>query len=326
MIRFVATTEDLLHSRFALSPISELIRLLRVLSGRARHRLPEGWANRLRPDYRRLRETTDLDAVLALNPTRYGADFIAPPPQSLAQSIEDDLASVAATSLSQARKEISHCLGLQGPIPEPVTQVLRSPDVIDRMVTTLRAAWRVLLASDWPRLRAICERDVIHRAGLLGRGGWSAALTGLHRNVRWRDGGIDLLRLGADATIDLGGQGLLLIPSVFVWPGVGAQFEKPWPKALIYPARGISALWETSAVPDALGHLIGASRARILLTLGEPASTSQLARTLGIATGAVGDHLAVLRNNGLVSRARSGRAVLYYRTPLGDALTADQPM
>jgi DNA-binding transcriptional ArsR family regulator len=118
---------------------------------------------------------------------------------------------------------------------------------------------------------------------------------------------------------------LLLVPSAFVWPGTGVQFEESWPKTLIYPARGISALWEMPAA-GALGPLIGASRARILLALDEPASTSHLAHTLSIATGAVGDHLTVLRNSGLVTRARAGRAVLYYRTPLGDALAADQPM
>jgi DNA-binding transcriptional ArsR family regulator len=323
VIRFMATAEDLLHSRFALSPVSDLIRLLRVLSGRSRHRLPEGWAHRLRPAYRELRETAGLDAVLALNASRYGADFIAPPPQSLAQTIEDDLATVAGTSLSQARAEIKYCLSLQGPMPDHVLQVLHAPNVVDRMVVTLRTAWRDLLAADWPRLRAICERDVIHRAGLLGRGGWSAALTGLHKNVRWRDGAIEVLRLNAEGTADLGGKGLLLVPSVFVWPGVGVQFEEPWPKTLIYPARGISALWDTPTA-GALGPLIGTSRARILLALDEPASTSQLARTLGIATGAVGDHLTILRNSGLVTRARSGRAVLYCRTPLGDALAVDQ--
>jgi DNA-binding transcriptional ArsR family regulator len=56
------------------------------------------------------------------------------------------------------------------------------------------------------------------------------------------------------------------------------------------------------------------------MALAEPASTTQLARGNGLAVGALGDHLAVLRDAGLVDRARSGRSVLYRRTPLGDAL------
>jgi DNA-binding transcriptional ArsR family regulator len=320
VLRFVAGTEDLLRSRFALSPVFELNHLVRAMSGRSRHRLPPAWASRLAPAYRKLRATTVVDAVVALNKPGHGADFIAPPPRNLAQTIDDDLAVVAATTYEAVAEEIKHFPDT----PPHIMAILRARDVVERVVEALRAAWDELLAADWPRLRAICERDVIHRAGQLGRGGWGEALSGLHPGVRWRDGAIELLRLG-DSTAHLGGDGLLLIPSVFVWPGVAAHLDAPWPKTLIYPARGTSALWETPArtPPGALGNLIGTSRARVLRALDNPASTSQLARSLALATGAVGDHLAVLLSNGLVARARSGRSVLYFRTPLGDVLAAD---
>ena len=93
----------------------------------------------------------------------------------------------------------------------------------------------------------------------------------------------------------------------------------------IYPARGVSALWEQPGRPGsgtALQRLLGGSRAAILLALEDPASTTQLAGTLGQSLGGIGDHLAVLREAGLVARARSGRSVLYRRTPVGDALAA----
>jgi DNA-binding transcriptional ArsR family regulator len=111
--------------------------------------------------------------------------------------------------------------------------------------------------------------------------------------------------------------------------------DPPWPPALIYPARGVAALWEQSgraapgrAAPGrerpgtALDRLLGPSRAAVLIALEEPASTTQLVATLGQSLGGIGDHLAVLREAGLISRARSGRSVLYRRTPVGDALAA----
>ncbi|GAA1988616.1 winged helix-turn-helix domain-containing protein [Catenulispora subtropica] len=164
---------------------------------------------------------------------------------------------------------------------------------------------------------------MIHRAGTLGRAGWSAAMADLHTGVRWRDGGIEWSSNSAtEQVIQLDGSGLLLIPSVFVWPGTAAHTSAAWPKTLIYPARGVAALWEhgDTVAPAALEHLVGRTRARILAALETPASTTQLAHTLHAAPGAVGDHLAVLRRAGLVHRARAGRIVLYQRTAVGDAL------
>lgn len=115
-----------------------------------------------------------------------------------------------------------------------------------------------------------------------------------------------------------------MIPSTIVG-NIAAHTEDPWPRTLIYRARGTAALWgeqEDVPRPDALTALVGRPRARLLLALDAPASTSHLARSLAMAPGAVGDHLAILRSAGLLVRARSGRSVLYRRTPLGEALVA----
>jgi DNA-binding transcriptional ArsR family regulator len=325
VLRFEVSADDLLHSRFALSPLFELDHLIRTLAGQSRHRLPPAWAARLGPAYRRFHGDPAFRAVLALHSRHRGPGFLAPPPTSLAQTITDDLAAVHATPLTHVRREIQECLERRPSDDTDVLAVLRGADVVARLAAVLEEAWHELLAADWLRLRAICERDVFFRSGELGRAGWAAAFAGLP-HVRWHRGGIEVARLNVREPIQLDGNGLLLVPSVFIWPGVAAYSEAPWPRTIIYPARGVSALWESSPATDeaALGELIGRSRARLLRGLADPSSTTHLAQALDLAPGAVGDHLAVLLRAGLVDRTRAGRSVLYRRTPLGDALATAQ--
>nr|WP_269203922.1 winged helix-turn-helix domain-containing protein [Motilibacter peucedani] len=67
---------------------------------------------------------------------------------------------------------------------------------------------------------------------------------------------------------------------------------------------------------------MGATRARLLVELASPASTSELVQALGLPLGSVGGHLSRLRAAGLVEGRRDGRSVTYHRTPTGHALVA----
>ncbi|MEU8754828.1 winged helix-turn-helix domain-containing protein [Streptomyces chartreusis] len=320
MLRFEVSVEDLLRSRFALSPALDLCLLLRSLAGQGQP-LPRAWATRLEPAFERLRRETELDAVLALQTPQRGPNFVAPPPRGLTQTWADDLAVIRATPLEAARHEIA-ATGPSARDPR-VRAVLDSTDAVSRIAEAMDEAWQELLAMDWPQLRAVCERDVVHRVGVIGQHGWATTIESLHPGIAWRAGGIELASFRG-GTVRLAGDGLLLIPSVFVGH-IATHLEDPWPKTLVYRARGTAALWgeqETAPQPDALTALVGRARARLLLALDAPASTSHLARSLAMAPGAVGDHLAILRGAGLLVRARSGRSVLYRRTPLGEALVA----
>jgi DNA-binding transcriptional ArsR family regulator len=96
----------------------------------------------------------------------------------------------------------------------------------------------------------------------------------------------------------------------------------PW---ILYPARGLTTMAERVVPPPAgpaLERLLGVPRARMLLMLCEPVSTTEPARQLGVTDGAVSRHLKVLSDAGLASRARHGRSVLYGRSRLRDSLAA----
>jgi DNA-binding transcriptional ArsR family regulator len=327
-LRIEVRHDDLATTQFALSPLWELTQALRVLardSGQRDEHVLRPWLVRARHRYQALARQTDLELILALHPPGWGVDFLSPVPVALSTTIEDLLAQVRATPPEQAHHEIAQALQRQPAVDARLGQILAGDEVAARAADVLAEAWQALLEPEWPALRAILERDVVYRAGQLASRGWPAALAGLHASLSWHQGRIEHSHWQGEEDVELGGRGLLFVPSVFIWPSLALRLDPPWPPALIYPARGVAALWEQPARArpgTALDRLLGAARAAILLALEEPASTTQLAVALGQSIGGIGDHLAVLRDAGLVARARSGRSVLYTRTAAGDALTA----
>jgi hypothetical protein len=325
-LRIGVGSDDLTTSRFAISPLWELMSALRLLgTGTSRDQSAlRPWLVRAGDRYRKLARETDLEVVLALETPGWGADFVAPVPAGVSDTIDDLLGQVRATPPDHVRREVAEALDRQPPSPR-VRRILTGDHAAGYVADVLRTAWQVLLEPEWPTLRAILERDVVHRAGQLTSKGWAAALADLHPHLSWHNSQIEVGWEQHDEETSLGGRGLLFVPSVFVWPKLAVRMDPPWPPALFYPARGVAALWERTrplSAADGLGRLLGPARAAILHALEQPASTSQLAATLGQSLGAVGDHLAVLRDAGLATRARSGRSVLYHRTPVGDALVA----
>jgi DNA-binding transcriptional ArsR family regulator len=334
-LRIEVGNDDLTMSRFALSPLWELTNALRVLANPPGEPVLRPWLVHARDRHRALTREADIAVILALNPPGWGADFLAPVPAGVSTTIGDLLDQVRSTPVEQAHHEVALALRRQPHVDARIRRILTGDGVAGYVADVLAAAWQALLEPEWHTLRAILERDVVYRAGQLASRGWAAALGDLHPELSWEQGRIVLSRMPGDADAALGGRGLLFVPSVFVWPKLALALDPPWPPALIYPARGVAALWEQPgrsapgrSAPGrerpgtALDRLLGPSRAAILITLEEPASTTQLVAALGQSLGGIGDHLAVLREAGLISRARSGRSVLYRRTPVGDALAA----
>lgn len=317
--------EALARVRFAISPLQELDGLLRNLTGLGGAVVPRGWATTLKPQLSELRRTTDINGVLALQRFGGGAAFTVPPPRSVDQTVQQDLETVAATSPETVRREVEECLADSPEIPDSVREMLLSADAASRVTQALEQAWTTLLASKWPVVQAVCQREIGWRVERLGRGGWLAAFENIHSKFSWNSQHLHV-EDGDDRTVALTEEGMVLVPSAFVYPALIVLASPPWPIAIVYPARASGSMGELNSeqptTTETLGNLIGASRAQIFLALDGPTSTTQLAYSLGLVKGAVGDHLAVLGRAGLVSGTRAGRSVLYRRTAAGDRLIA----
>nr|MDT0662709.1 DUF5937 family protein [Micromonospora sp. DSM 115978] len=321
---------DVAASRYAISPLGETMMALRLLARADRAGVLLPWARRHRDRYSTLcRRWPAIGAIRSLYRRRaYNTDFIHPPPAGIGMGFADELATVRATPLGQARAELARNLAGHRAPPEYARRILASPDVVDRLADGIEAAWEVLIEPDWPRLRAVLERDVVQRAGRLATYGWGAALVDLDPQLRWESSGDTGTIVAWDHDPDqhrLNGRGLLFVPTVF--GSLSIYVEPPWPYAICYRARGVADLLgppPTDRAPDGLDKLIGPTRATLLRALAVPATTSQLVAGTGLALGTVGDHLAVLRDAGLVRRTRVGRSVRYERTALGDALAAER--
>src|SRR5262249_8838661 len=151
----------------------------------------------------------------------------------------------------------------------------------------------------------------------LAGGGARSLFSDLHPDLRWSGGTLTLSDTDEGPSrfrVRLGPDGVVLMPSVFNWPLVSVSRATSSQTMLLYPARGTATAWEDGAWlagPPAVEELLGAARARLLVALRSPATTTSLARRLGVTPSAVSQHLAVLHRGGLVDRRRSGRSVLY---------------
>ncbi|MGY3338844.1 hypothetical protein ACVW0K_004943 [Streptomyces filamentosus] len=316
---------DPLRIRFAVSPLWEAQSAVRVLARPRQQGYHLPWLRRIAGAAREL----DLAPLHLLMPERgHSPDFLYPPPLGPAASFEEELAAVRAVDPALAGPDLARALeGTPGAAEsaEGRAMVADPARAVARLADLLEAAWEALVAPEWPRLRALLEADVAYHSRRLAEGGLERLLGELHPSFSW-DPATAVLAVGAYRgrhVRALGGRGLVLMPSVFIWPEVVSGFEEPWQPTVVYPARGIGGLWSgpRERTPEALARLLGPVRADVLCALDEPLGTTALAHRLGRAPSSVSAHLAVLRDAGLLTSRRYGHQVLYERTPLGIAVS-----
>lgn len=319
-VRYRFGRDDLLRTRFAISPLIELAASTYVL------RLPEQFPEHKRwvQDVTRRGAGLSLGRLYAALPLPKGGttrpSFNALPPVVPHPHIDGELARLAAIDPELVRSDVRRAY--PAGVPDAARVFVDHPTSgLAELVDQARSLWRTALAPWWPRISAFLEGEIASRSRALVTIGGGQAFVGLDPSVTW-DGHDLIIATGpmvGSHDVELGGRGLLLVPSAMAW-SVWPRVEAPWDPALSYRPAGVGDLWLDEPPSDALEQLIGRRRAALLRSLQRPSSTQTLARRTGWSAGGINGHLAVLRQNGLVVRRREGRAVLYSRTEIGDSL------
>jgi len=297
--------------RFAVSCLWEVVAAVRVLRDPGSHAVHLPWVARVVAP----RDTLLWDLVP--REPAYLPDFLTPPPPGLTPALDAELALLKATPAATVREQ----LGLYDGDTPRLRALHADPAAgLTRLAAEIGDFWRDALAPDWPRIQLLLDAEIFARARRLAEDGAAGLLNDLHERVRWEGDTLSVTKRYCTAEDVPDGTGLVLVPSVFVWPAVLSIFAGSVPQ-LAYPARGVATLWERrSESPDALGAVLGRGRTRLLVELGTPASTTDLAQRTGMTAGGVSQHLAALRAAGLVAAHRHGRRVLNVRTALAEAL------
>ncbi len=242
------------------------------------------------------------------------AHYLAAPPPAPEATFADELAEVAATSDEALRADLLETMAA------PLPGSLEMAGLTEQAATVMDWIWTHTIATDWPRRERLLRADIVARTGQLARHGWAAVLRDLGRTREWAGAGQLRINRFDRPTRDLPGDAeLSFIPVTSNASWVG--WTEPVRYAIYYPVAGRLAAGD-AVRRGGLERLVGANRAALLRLLDQPLGTTHLAASTGLPVGSVGNHLRVLLDAGVVARRRSGRHVLYWRTALGDSLTA----
>jgi DNA-binding transcriptional ArsR family regulator len=190
-----------------------------------------------------------------------------------------------------------------------------------RFADLLEAYWAEAFAAEWERIEPQLA-DGVAAAGreIAGDGLYPFLLRlapGLRVDLENASFGLDLPH---DHRVPLdGGNQLLLVPSVYVWPHVRVNCDGPWQLTLVYRAPHLAESLRQPKPPELVRSfraLADPTRLRILqLVAGKPRSTQELATLVRLSEAGTSKHLRVLSAAGLLTRHREGYYVVYSLAP-----------
>ncbi|MCX4781888.1 ArsR/SmtB family transcription factor [Streptomyces sp. NBC_01264] len=325
MLRIHFTAEDLARTRVAatIGAAAETMYSLRLLRDCAARALPfHPWRAVVRGRLgARARPFTSL---LALD----GPDIDLTVLMGDTPSVEEGIDNLLRASPALLRTEFEHIDFHPSQLSWARNLAAGDLDARRDFAAGLTACNEALVAPYWNSARSHLEGVRATFARTLLDGGIERLLESMCVPlVRWRAPVLEV-RYHRHLDVHLGGRGLVIAPTVFLWRDPALLWDSRDVTAaptLAIPTLGdaaaAAALWGAARAADqSLGALLGRTRAAALKAATEGCSTTELARRLNVSIAAASEHATVLRNAHLITTSRRGKSVVHTVTPLGAEL------
>lgn len=328
MLRIVFTSDDIARTRIApaADPLWELVMSLQLLRPQPGDLLFAGWRRTAAAALREARLRQRLNLLLAMTPiVGYFPDFLNP--ITTGNGLEHGLEAIRSTPKATLAQDLRR-LALSGPLPDDARHVASGePGALARLTAAMRTCYDLMVAPYRRTLDAAIQRDRRIRTTALAADGVEGMLASFRPMMSWGSGELQIAT-HRDQELHLDGRGLLLIPSYFCLTGPITMFDPSLPPVLVYRVpRQHDELLPAGRSSGALDALIGATRASVLEAIGahHSATTTQVARGLGVSCASASEHAAVLRRAGLIASRRDGNRMLHELTTLGQTLLEAGP-
>ncbi|WP_328929368.1 winged helix-turn-helix domain-containing protein [Streptomyces sp. NBC_00190] len=329
MLRIHFTADDLARTRVAatLGAATETMMGLKLLRDCAANALPfRPWDSMARG--RLGAATRPVTSLLSVD----GPDIDLTMLMGNSPSIEEGIDNLLRASPDRIRTELEHIDFHPSQLSWARTLAEGGLEARRHFAAGLAACNEAIIAPYWSRARTHMEGVRTTFARTLLDGGVERLLEGMCVPlVRWRAPVLEM-RYHRDVEVHLGGRGLVIAPTVFLWRDARLLWDPSDADSAptlaiptINDAEAGAALWGAGEAADqSLGALLGRTRAAALKVAAEGCSTTELARRLNVSVAAASQHATVLRNANLITTSRRGKSVVHTITPLGAELLGSE--
>lgn len=327
MKRIQFTPEDLMRVRIGapLGAMGETVLATRVLQ-RTDAPVYDGWRSQVRP------AIPDNFGVLAdiVPGVEHFVDLITPTRGG--RSMSAGIEALHLASRDELRREVEATDRQRADSGRPLPAWARNLSDRDSaarrdVAVAVESFHEVAFAGRWAHVQSYLEVAAERMARTIATEGVERLFAGLRPFARWRAPVLEVLTKTGCHDEHLDGRGLVIIPSLFAWPGpllLKSTMDKDAPMTLVVPVlrdiADFATAWGPRATNEALTALLGRTRAAALQVIAEGCTTTELARRLGVSPATASEHASILREAGLIESWRHRNAMRHQVTTLGIAL------